>query len=62
VTPIPCRLRTRTCKGRARSLKFDFLVARTATVREARLIETPAADLGGKDRLSAGERELVRRA
>jgi hypothetical protein len=31
-------------------------------VREARLIDTPAADLGGKDRLSAGERELVRRA
>ena len=54
---------TRTRQGRARLLTLDCLDQRTAAARAARnLIDHLTSDLGGDDRLSAGERELVKRA
>ena len=54
---------TRTRQGRARLLTLDHLDQRTAAARAARtLVDHLTSDLGGDDQLSAGERELVKRA
>lgn len=48
---------------KAKLLSFDQLDGRTIAAKNARaLIETLASDLGGADRLTAAEREIVRRA
>ena len=48
---------------KAKLLSFDQLDGRTMATKNARsLIENLESDLGGSDRLSAGEREIVRRA
>jgi hypothetical protein len=58
---LPRRSRTR--KGKARLLTLDVLDGRTAAYAAARrLVETLSTDLGGDDRLSEGERQLVTRA
>lgn len=58
---LPRRSKTR--QGKARLLTLDALDARTAAAQAARkLIETLSTDLGGDDRLSEGERQLVTRA
>jgi hypothetical protein len=49
--------------GRVRLLTLDGLDRRTAAYRETRkLIDEIERDLGGADRLSTGERQLVQRA
>ena len=54
---------TRTRQGRARLLTLDYLDQRTAAAKAARnLVTHLTSDLGGDDQLSAGERELVKRA
>ena len=54
---------TRTRQGRARLLTLDHLDQRTAAAKAARnLVTHLTSDLGGDDQLSAGERELVKRA
>ncbi len=58
---LPRQSRTR--QGRARLLTLDHLDQRTAAARAARtLVDHLTSDLGGNDQLSAGERELVKRA
>jgi hypothetical protein len=58
---LPRQSRTR--QGRARLLTLDHLDQRTAAARAARsLVDHLTSDLGGDDQLSAGERELVKRA
>jgi hypothetical protein len=58
---LPRQSRTR--QGRARLLTLDHLDQRTAAARAARsLVDHLTSDLGGPDQLSAGERELVKRA
>ena len=54
---------TRTRQGKARLLTLDHLDQRTAAARAARsLVDHLTSDLGGDEQLSAGERELVKRA
>lgn len=49
--------------GKARLLTLDGLDRRTAAYRETRkLIDDIEGDLGGRDRLTTGERQLVQRA
>jgi hypothetical protein len=61
VSRLPRRSKTR--QGKARLLTLDHLDARTAAFKEARsLIISLTNDMGGEDRLSAGERQLVTRA
>lgn len=49
--------------GKSRLLTLDNLDRRTAAYRETRkLIDEIEGDLGGSDRLSTGERQLVQRA
>jgi hypothetical protein len=61
VTALPRRARTR--KGNARLLTLDSLDLRTAAAQTAHaLIAALVNDLGGADRLSAGELQLVTRA
>jgi len=49
--------------GKARLLTLDSLDRRTAAYRETRkLIDGIESDLGGRDHLSTGERQLVQRA
>ena len=49
--------------GKARLLTLGHLDGRTAAAKRAReLIEAIEADLGGGDRLSEGQRQLVQRA
>jgi hypothetical protein len=58
---LPRRSKTR--QGKARLLTLDALDARTAAYADARkLIRDLSVDLGGEDRLSAGEHQLVQRA
>jgi hypothetical protein len=58
---LPRRSRTR--QGRARLLTLDALDARTAAAQAARkCIDALTTNLGGEDRLSEGERQLVVRA
>ena len=55
--------RTRTRKGKARLLTLAALDGRTAAYADARkLVRDLSVDLGGEDRLSAGEHQLVTRA
>jgi hypothetical protein len=55
--------RPRTRQGKARLLALDHLDQRTAAAQAARrLIATLTTDMGGEDRLSEGERQLVQRA
>jgi hypothetical protein len=59
--PLPRRSRTR--KGKARLLTLASLDLRTAAAQTAHaLIASLVNDLGGSDRLSAGELQLVTRA
>jgi hypothetical protein len=58
---LPRQARTR--QGRVRLLTLDHLDQRTAAAKAARsLVAHLTSDLGGDDQLSAGERELVKRA
>jgi hypothetical protein len=55
--------RAQKAAGKLRLLTLGHLDGRTAAARRAReLIEAIQADLGGGDRLSEGERQLVQRA
>jgi len=61
VANLPRRSRTR--QGKARLLTLECLDQRTAAYHAAvALIASLTSDLGGDDQLSAGERELIRRA
>ena len=52
-----------TAAGKLRLLTLDHLDGRTAAAKRARdLVDAIEADLGGADRLSEGERQLVQRA
>lgn len=58
---IPAR--TNSDKGKVRLLTLDSLDGRTRSARLAKsLVETIEDDLGGSDRLSIAERQLVQRA
>ena len=61
--PVVLPRQARTRQGRARLLTLDHLDQRTAAAKAARnLVTHLTSDLGGDDQLSAGERELVKRA
>jgi hypothetical protein len=62
-TDVAMPRQSRTRHGRALLLTLDHLDQRTAAAKAARvLVASLTSDMGGNDQLSAGERELVKRA